>query len=252
MTYEFEGKTEKEAIENAANELGLQQDQFDVEILETQKNSLFKKGYVKICVHTLQDDTVHTDGSAPAPIKVDEVPQQEAATQPPKVYDRKVPTDIFEQKVVEFVSTMIQKMGYEAKVTITFHEGKSEDTSKVKKLGLKLESESSSILIGKRGAHLDAMQVLTNVYATKLGYGDVCIILDTENYRVRREEYLVHLAYNIADKVHQTKHSVLLEPMNSYERRIIHTTLADIPDIETLSEGNGAYKRVRIMAKRYR
>ena len=55
MTYTFEGKNEKEAIENAANQLGLQRDQFDVEILESQKNSLFKKGYVKICVHTLDD-----------------------------------------------------------------------------------------------------------------------------------------------------------------------------------------------------
>lgn len=71
MTYEFEGKTEKEAIEIAANELGLQRDQFDVEILESQKKTLFKNGYVKICVHTLDDvqpSTLSTKGSSFAAI----------------------------------------------------------------------------------------------------------------------------------------------------------------------------------------
>ena len=75
------------------------------------------------------------------------------------------------------------------------------------------------------------------------------VILDTENYRIRREESLVRLAYNMADKVRQTHRSVLLEPMNPFERRLIHTTLNDIPDIETKSDGEGLYKQVRIIYK---
>ena len=75
------------------------------------------------------------------------------------------------------------------------------------------------------------------------------IILDTENYRVRREENLVHLAYTTADRVRSTRNSVLLEPMNPFERRLIHTTLNEIPDVETKSEGEGLYKQVRVLYK---
>lgn len=240
MTYEFEGKTEKEAIENAARELGLGQDQFDVEILESQKNSLFKKGYVRICVHTLSGEESSGDANRSSS-NAGESGGRSFGDEP---IERKVSSEVFEANIKAFVQGLIEKMGYQASVAVTFHEER--------KLGIKIDSDSSSIIIGRKGANLDAMQLLTNVYATKMGYPDVCVVLDSEGYRVRREESLVHLAYNIADRVHETRHSVLLEPMNSYERRIIHTTLGDIPDIETISEGEGAYKRVRIMCKRYR
>ena len=73
--------------------------------------------------------------------------------------------------------------------------------------------------------------------------------MDTENYRIRREETLVRLAYTTADKVRSSKKSILLEPMNPFERRLIHTTLNDIPDVETKSEGEGVYKQVRVIYK---
>jgi spoIIIJ-associated protein len=93
------------------------------------------------------------------------------------------------------------------------------------------------------------MQLLANVYAGHLGREDVRVILDSENYRIRREESLVRLAYVTADKVRATRNSVLLEPMNPFERRLIHTTLNDIPDVETKSEGDGLYKQVRVIYK---
>ena len=228
MTYEFEGKNEKEAIEKAAVELGLEKDQFDVEILETQKKTLFKSGYVKIRVHT--DDSV----SSAAGDFSGAVSSLRTAANP-------VPQDEFEKKLIDFVSQIISKMGYEADVEIMFREEK--------KIGIKLSSESSSILIGRKGKNLDALQLLANVYAGHLGHETVRIILDTENYRVRREENLVHLAYTTADKVRSSKTSILLEPMNPFERRLIHTTLNDIPDIETKSEGDGLYKQVRVFYK---
>lgn len=229
MTYEFEGKNEKDAIEKAAAELGLERDQFDVEILETQKNTLFKKGYVKIRVHTLTNQP-----HAPETERDYEPMPRRAVANP-------LPQDEFEQKLLDFVSEMITKMGYEVTVEILFREEK--------KLGIKLTSGSSSILIGRKGKNLDAMQLLANVYAGKLGREDVRIILDTENYRVRREESLVHLAYTTADKVRSNRTSILLEPMNPFERRLIHTTLNDFSDIETKSEGEGLYKQVRVIYK---
>ncbi|MBD5443900.1 MAG: protein jag [Treponema sp.] len=227
MTYEFEGKTEKEAIEIAASELGLQRDQFDVEILETQKNSLFKKGYVKICVHTVDNVEVKNGYS--------ELKRSASKT------TNSIPQSEFEQKIIEFITTIVEKMGYDVKASITYREEK--------KLGIKLDSKSSSILIGRKGKNLDALQLLANIYAGKMGYDEMRIILDTENYRIRREESLVRLAYTTADKVHQSHKSILLEPMNPFERRLIHTTLNDIPDIETKSEGDGLYKQVRIIYK---
>ena len=230
MTYEYEGKNEKEAIENAANALGLERDQFDVEILESQKNSLFKKGYVKIRVHTLEDENTSVDGEKSnyeekhSRIVADPLPQGE-----------------FEEKLIEFIQSIVEKMGYEAKVSVVYREEK--------KVGIKLESKNSSILIGRKGKNLDALQFLANIYAGRLGHEDVRVILDTENYRIRREETLVRLAYNTADKVRSTHNSFLLEPMNPFERRLIHTTLNDIPDVETKSEGEGVYKQVRVIYK---
>ena len=94
-----------------------------------------------------------------------------------------------------------------------------------------------------------AMQLLVNVYAGHLGREDIRVVLDSENYRIRREESLVRLAYVTADKVRMNRNSILLEPMNPFERRLIHTTLNDIPDVETKSEGDGLYKQVRVIYK---
>lgn len=229
MTYEFEGKTEKEAIELAASELNLERDQFDVEILETQKNSLFKKGYVKIKVHTLE------------PAKSFAREEKSNVENYTRIVADPLPQGEFESKLIEFVTNIIEKMGYEVKVSVTYREDK--------KIGLKLDSNNSSILIGRKGKNLDALQLLANIYAGRLGHEEIRVILDTENYRIRREESLVRLAYTTADKVRYSKNSILLEPMNPFERRLIHTTLNDIPDVETKSEGEGLYKQVRVLYK---
>ncbi len=228
MTYEFEGKTEKEAIEIAAAELGLEKDQFDVEILEAQKNSIFKKGYVRICVHT--DDSVAPKGRA-----------EEAPARPRGMFTDPLPRDDFEKQIVEFTASVIRKMGYSVTVEVMSREDR--------KLGLQLKSPDSSILIGRKGKNLDAIQLLANVYAGKIGREDMRIILDSEQYRIRREESLVRLAYTTADRVRSSRGSILLEPMNPFERRLIHTTLNDIGDVDTKSEGDGLYKQVRVFYK---
>lgn len=235
MIHEFEGKTEKEAIEIAAAELGMEKDQFDVEIMETQKTGIFKKGYVKIRVHTsdLQDEPVDEfDGALPK------------AAVGKALFGDPLPKDEFEKSLVDFVASMIRKMGYDVTVEIMFREEH--------KIGIRLNSPSSSILIGRKGKNLDALQMLANVYVSQHGREDMRIILDTENYRIRREESLVRLAYTTADKVRTSRSSVLLEPMNPFERRLIHTTLNDIGDVETKSEGEGLYKQVRVFYKGHR
>ncbi|MCL2270527.1 MAG: protein jag [Treponema sp.] len=235
MVYEFEGRTEKEAIDSAAEQLGLEKDDFDVEIIETQRQGLFKKGHVRIRVHTSKPVSPVYAGSAAETAGVEPVrrpPQHQPIFGDPSAQNE------FEHKMAAFVEGLIRHMGYGGKVSVLFREEH--------KLGLKIDSEYSSILIGKKGKNLDALQLLANIYAGRLGREDVRIILDSENYRIRREESLVRLAYTVADRVRESRTSILLEPMNPFDRRLIHTTLNDISDIETKSEGDGLYKQVRV------
>jgi len=237
MEYEFEGRTEKEAIDVAAEQLGLELDDFDVEILETQSRGIFKKGHVRI--------KVHTDKVGPAALSRGELskavvePDDESRRPARRAASAEaIAPNEFEEKITAFVSGIIERMGYSGTVSVMFREES--------KIGLKIDSEHSSILIGKKGRNIDALQLLANVYARQLGREDTRIVLDSENYRIRREESLVRLAYTVADRVGENRGSVLLEPMNPFDRRLIHTTLNDITHVETKSEGEGLYKRVRV------
>lgn len=238
MVYEFEGRTEEEAIELAAAGLGLARDEFDVEIVESQRGGFLKRGKTVIKVHTREP----APGLRPAeprrePRQAEE--QRRPAPEPRRERSPDAPEDPeLERKLLEFTTGVVERMGYGCKASVLFREEQ--------KLGIRIESESAAILIGKKGKNLDALQLLVNVYAGRLGREDLRVILDSENYRIRREESIVKMAYEVAEKVRRTKNSVLLEPMNPFERRIVHTTLNDIVDIDTKSEGEGLYKQVRV------
>ena len=134
-------------------------------------------------------------------------------------------------------------MGYPGEVSISFRDGD--------KLGVEIKSSHSAILIGKKGKNLDALQMLVNVYASKIGGDDYSgkVIIDAENYRQRREENLIRLANKTADQVCKSRSSKLLEPMNPFERRLIHMALNDRDEVITKSEGEGLYKQVRVIYK---
>ncbi len=111
-------------------------------------------------------------------------------------------------------------------------------------LSIDMEGSNMGILIGKRGQTLDSLQYLTNRVANKMQEGYVRVKLDTEDYRRRRKETLENLAKNIASKVKRNRRTVSLEPMNPYERRIIHSALQTDPAVSTHSEGEEPYRRV--------
>ena len=214
MIREFAGKTEKEAIENAVNELGLKRDEFDVEILETEsKGFLFKKSSVKIRIH------YNNDGHS-------------------------IAENDFETNIIKFTNEIISKMGYKCSVVI---QDRTEN-----RLMLDIVTDDSAIIIGKRGKNLDAIQLLVNVYAGKFINKDestLRIILDVENYRTRREDNIVRSALKTADIVCSTKSSRLLEPLNPFERRLVHSALNEVNDVITQSEGDGTFKRIRVIYK---
>lgn len=111
-------------------------------------------------------------------------------------------------------------------------------------LGINMDGPDMGIMIGKRGQTLDSLQYLTNRVANKMQDGYVRVKLDTEDYRRRRKQTLENLAKNIASKVKRTRRTVSLEPMNPYERRIIHSALQSDPAVSTHSEGEEPYRRV--------
>ena len=119
-------------------------------------------------------------------------------------------------------------------------------------LSINMEGSNMGILIGKRGQTLDSLQYLTNRVANKRQDGYVRVKLDTEDYRRRRKETLENLAKNIASKVKRTRKTVSLEPMNPYERRIIHSALQSDPAVSTHSEGEEPYRRVVVTLVRNR
>ena len=219
MFKDYEGKTEEEARIKAIEELGLEDNDFDVEILENVKKSLFKKSYVKIRVYYGDEDGEEA---------VESISSSETLSAENNV----------EEKVIEFVNTLIEKMGYEGKATINFR--------RESKVGINIESPDSSILIGRKGKNLDAIQLIANVYAGNLD-PDMKVVIDSENYRMRHEEQIIRNAYKTAEQVKRSGRSKLLDQMNQFERRLVHTALNEIDGVDTKSEGDGLYKQVRII-----
>ena len=141
-----------------------------------------------------------------------------------------------------FLKDVLKTMGMEVEITSCIDEDGA--------LSINMEGENMGILIGKRGQTLDSLQYLTNRVANKMQEGYVRVKLDTENYRKRRKETLENLAKNIAHKVKRTKKAVSLEPMNPYERRIIHSALQSDKYVSTHSEGEEPYRRVVVTLNR--
>ena len=117
-------------------------------------------------------------------------------------------------------------------------------------MSIEISGPDMGILIGKRGQTLDSIQYLTSLYVNKESESYIRVKIDTENYRERRKETLETLAKNIAYKVKRTRKSVYLEPMNPYERRIIHSALQNDKYVCTKSEGEEPYRKVVVMLKR--
>ncbi len=162
-------------------------------------------------------------------------------SKPAKIRIRKKST--VEDHVREFLNNVFRAMGMEVEILIR----KSEDE---KNIDIELKGSDMGVLIGKRGQTLDSLQYLTNLAVGKQVNEYVKVKIDTEDYRKRRRETLENLAKNIAYKVKRTKRPVSLEPMNPFERRIIHSALQGDRYVNTHSEGDEPYRHVVVTLKR--
>jgi len=175
-------------------------------------------------------------------IEVQEVPRHERIERDIKPVSEEEATDLM-AKAKEFLSDTFRVMGMDVEIETSFDHIENE-------LDVNLSGDDMGVLIGKRGQTLDSLQYLTSLVVNKHHEGYIHVKLDTENYRARRQAKLEELANNIAHKVTRTKKSVDLEPMNPYERRIIHSALQDDPFVTTVSEGEDPYRHVVVMLKK--
>ena len=172
-----------------------------------------------------------------------ETPEEEKGEEPVKEQQVLAPVeDQTIQAVEQCVKDTLKAMNMEVEITSSIDEDGA--------LCVNMKGDHMGILIGKRGQTLDSLQYLANRVANKHQSGYARVKLDTENYRARREETLKHLAKNIAHKVKRNRRPVVLEPMNPYERRIIHSALQSDPYVTTHSEGEEPYRKVIVTLKR--
>ena len=148
-----------------------------------------------------------------------------------------------QDKAVNFLTQVFDTMDIEVQITAAYNEEEKE-------ISITLEGDDMGILIGKRGQTLDSLQYLVSLIVNKESEEYLRVKLDTENYRERRKATLENLAKNIASKVKRTKRPVALEPMNPYERRIIHSALQGDRYVTTKSDGEEPYRHVIVFLKR--
>ena len=162
-------------------------------------------------------------------------------SKPAVIKARKLVT--IEDKAADFLNDVLTSINMDVNIDTNFDEEKQS-------LDIDMSGNDMGILIGKRGQTLDALQYLTSLVVNKDSEEYVKVKLDTENYRERRRVALESLAKNIAAKVKRTRRSVSLEPMNPYERRVIHSTLQNDRYVFTKSEGEEPYRHVVVCLKR--
>ena len=262
---EISAKTVDDAINEGLARLGTTSDKMEVDVIERESSGflgLFGKHDAKVRVRLKEikpapvvEKKVVKDNK-PASVrnnvetKTEEKPVVDIQRKPKKKFDEiekiePVSADRQEKAktdAIKFLTDVFKAMKLEASINVEFDTAENE-------LSIDVKAEDMGVLIGKRGQTLDSLQYIVSLAINKDSNEYVKVKLDSENYRIRRKETLENLAKNIASKVKRTGRQVSLEPMNSFERRIIHSALQGDPDCETFSEGNDPYRKVVVKPK---
>lgn len=238
---EKSGKTEDEALAAALRELGLDRDDVSVEIVERAKSGFLGIGASPAVVR-VEYDAPDEEPVKEAPAAPVSEPQRAEPAAAPAVSTEPKYTEGVKADTERFLRGLLERMGVKAEIEITDRDNGG--------ILVNLSGPGMGAVIGRRGETLDAIQHLTN-YAVNRGSDKRChISVDAESYRAKREESLVHLAEKMAAKVVKYKRSMALEPMNSYERHVIHTALQNFEGVSTSSTGTEPNRRVVVSYER--
>ena len=258
---EATGRSEDAAVQNALAQLGLDRDSVSVEVLERAKSGFLGIGSSPAKVKVTYEVP---DEPAPAPQPEPEMPKQPAPQPVPEAKEEApeeapapaeapaapaqetTPAETknadVEERIRAFLTGLLAQMGVQADIVLS---PRTENGILVT-----LEGQKLGALIGHRGETLDAIQQLTNYSVNRGRAHRVRVHIDAENYRAKREESLRRLANKVAMKVVKYRRNITLEPMNAYERHVIHETLQDTPDVITYSTGTEPNRRTVVAYSR--
>lgn len=230
-TLEKTGRTEEDAVSAALAELGLERDDVSVEIIERAKNGFFGIGASPALIRV----SYEVEDEEPQ-IRVNKTAEAaEVKTVSPVKTETADENEDF-AAVRTFVSGLLEHMGVKAEIEISYRDNGG--------INVNLAGNGMGAVIGRRGETLDAIQHLTNYSVNHGSEKHLHISVDAENYRAKREESLTRLAEKMAEKAIKYKRSMALEPMNSYERHVIHTALQNYEGVTTSSTGVEPNRRV--------
>ena len=243
---EFKGKTKNDAITEACKHFSVPSDTLDYEVIDEGKTGFLGMGsrpaFIKARVKEEKEEVTETVELLET-LVVESVPVDEAKSKDNNKNDI-VHEDIDVEAVTKkFLADVFAAMGISVEITVKYEE-------EPKSLDVDLNGDEMGVLIGKRGQTLDSLQYLISLVVNKGTTEYIRVKVDTENYRQRRKETLENLAKNISYKVKRTRRPVSLEPMNPYERRIIHSALQNDKYVTTHSEGEEPFRRVVVTPKK--
>ena len=258
-------KTVEDAVLEAAMKLATTREHLEYEVIEKGSAGFLGFGAkpAVIKARALSDEEIEKAEKQPEPVK--EVVKQEVKKEVKKEIKKEVKKDepVKEEKVEkteepapvkkeavagkeisaeDFLKDVFKAMDMVVDIKVT-------ENTEEKTMDIELSGEEMGVLIGKRGQTLDSLQYLVSLVVNKYSDDYIRVKIDTENYRERRKETLENLARNIAYKVKRTRKTVSLEPMNPYERRVIHSALQNDRYVTTHSEGEEPYRRVVVTLK---
>jgi len=230
----------EEAILKGAKEWGLPPESFDVEVLDEGTKGLLgfgvRQARVRMTVRSSSD-------SGKADVKREETVRQASEVQSSVEGSDEESLQITQ----ETVSELLQRMGIEARIEARW--GEADAPGKIRPLFLDIHGDDLSILIGRRGETLTALQYITRLIVGKELKRPVAVLIDIEGYRARREQQIRRLAQQMAKQAIETSQTMSLEPMPAYERRIVHIELRENPDVDTVSVGERDQRKVTIIPR---
>ncbi len=234
---EFKGKTKNDAITEACRHFSIPSDKLDYEVLDEGKAGILGIGAKPAVIRARVKE--ESKEEAIEPVKLSETPII-ASVKAAAADMGDVDVEAVSKK---FLSDVFSAMGIAVEISAKYNDS-------LRSLEVELSGDEMGVLIGKRGQTLDSLQYLISLVINKGTTEYIKVKVDTENYRQRRKETLENLAKNISYKVKRTRRPVSLEPMNPYERRIIHSALQNDRYVTTHSEGDEPFRRVVVTPKR--
>lgn len=226
---EIEGKSVEEAVEAACNQLKVSREKLEIEVLNSGSTGIFgimgsKKARIRA---TVKEEEVEIVPEPLTPSQGEQGAMPVFTSEVDKVDEAKILTQ-----------DLLKLMGLEATIQVE----QEKET-----IHIKIEGDTSGLLIGRRGQNLDALQYLITRILNRKGPDKIKVILDSGDYRSRRKSYLEEVALKMAAKAKQTGKPVVISPLNAHDRRIVHLTLEKDKSLKTISRGEGQLKKMIIL-----